>query len=588
VTPRNITLIISVCAIAIATPVLAGTSESFRTNDIQASLPYQPSSKEKEALTAIFAAIDRKQWTEANKLVAALPKGPASAIARAELYLAPGSPKVDGEQLKALLNDAPYLPHAEQLQSLAEKRGAMGLVDRPGTRKFSFKGEASRRDLPDNARDGASVRDRIQPHIKNDTPSSAEAIVEGAAASLSSEALAEMRYRVAWAYYTENDDVNAGRLASLARSGSGAWAVQADWLFGLVSWRKGDHKTAYEAFDKVGRNAHSDELRSAGLFWSARAAMAARQPQQVQARMQNAARLHETFYGMLAAEQLGMTPVAKRLQVKSEKAWESLKGNDNVKIAIALSSVGQSNRADEVIRHQARIGNPDNHSALATLAGALNLPATQLWMGHYGPAGAPEDASIRYPTPSWTPLGGWRVDQSLVFAHSLQESAFRTSVISPAGARGLLQVRPGTARDMARDRGMAFSPGDLDRPSYNLEYGQSYMEKLRDSGTTGGLLPKVIAAYNAGPTPIARWNSEVRDNGDPLLFIESIPYWETRSYVSTILRNYWTYEAQANKNGGSMTGLAQYMWPKFPENGRSVAVRMNSAGSANGGSLAAR
>jgi soluble lytic murein transglycosylase len=241
-----------------------------------------------------------------------------------------------------------------------------------------------------------------------------------------------------------------------------------------------------------------------------------------------------------------------------------------------------------VIRHQARIGNPDNHSALATLAGALNLPATQLWMGHYGPADAAEDASIRYPTPSWTPLGGWRVDQSLVFAHSLQESQFRTAVISPAGARGLLQVRPGTAKDMARDRGMNFTPADLDRPSYNLEYGQTYMEKLRDSGATSGLLPKVIAAYNAGPTPIARWNGEVRDNGDPLLFIESIPYWETRSYVSTIFRNYWMYEIQGSKNGGSMSGLAQYMWPKFPENGRSVAVRLNGLGNANGGSIAAR
>jgi soluble lytic murein transglycosylase len=396
-----------------------------------------------------------------------------------------------------------------------------------------------------------------------------------------------MRYRVAWSYYTENDDANAIRVAATARSGSGDWATQADWAFGLASWRTGNYKAAFEAFDKVSRQASAEDMQAAGLFWSARAATAARQPQQAQPRLQQAARLHETFYGMLAAESLGMTPVAKRLQVKPEKAWEVLKGNDNVKIAITLSAVGQSSRADDVIRHQARIGDPEDHNALATLAGALNLPATQLWMGHYGPAST-DTASIRYPTPGWSPFGGWRVDPSLVFAHSLQESQFRTSVVSPAGARGLLQVRPGTARDMARDRGMAFSATDLDRPSYNLEYGQSYLEKLRDSTATGGLLPKVIAAYNAGPTPVTRWNSEVRDNGDPLLFIESIPYWETRSYVSTILRNYWMYEIQGAKNGGSMTGLAQYLWPKFPDNGRSVAVRLNGAGSQNGGSLAAR
>jgi soluble lytic murein transglycosylase len=117
----------------------------------------------------------------------------------------------------------------------------------------------------------------------------------------------------------------------------------------------------------------------------------------------------------------------------------------------------------------------------------------------------------------------------------------------------------------------------------NLEYGQSYLEKLRDMPATGGLLPKVIAAYNAGPTPVTRWNSEIRDNGDPLLFIESIPYWETRGYVAIILRNYWIYEMRENKASGSMHGLAQYLWPKFPdENGNVVARR------ASGGSVAAR
>jgi soluble lytic murein transglycosylase len=588
VTRFNISLYISVCSIFATAPAFAGTSENFRaTPDIQASLPYQPSAKEKDALSAIFAAIDRKQWSEASKLIDAAPKGPVASMARAELYLAAGSPLVEASKLKALLNDAPYLPQAEKLGNLAAKRGETDLTNRPGIQKFSFRGEAPRRDLPDNARDGASIRDRIKAQIKSDAPAAAEAIVEGAASSLSSDALAEMRYRVAWSYYTENDDANAIRVAATARSGSGEWATQADWAYGLASWRTGNYKAAFEAFDKVSRQASAEDMQAAGLFWSARAATASRQPQQAQPRLQQAARLHETFYGMLAAESLGMTPVAKRLQIKPEKAWEALKGNDNVKIAITLSAVGQSSRADDVIRHQARIGDPDNHNALATLAGALNLPATQLWMGHYGPAST-DTASIRYPTPGWSPLGGWRVDQSLVFAHSLQESQFRTSVVSPAGARGLLQVRPGTARDMARDRGMAFSPTDLDRPSYNLEYGQSYLEKLRDSTATGGLLPKVIAAYNAGPTPVTRWNSEVRDNGDPLLFIESIPYWETRSYVSTILRNYWMYEIQGAKNAGSMTGLAQYLWPKFPDNGRSVAVRLNGAGSQNGGSLAAR
>jgi soluble lytic murein transglycosylase-like protein len=317
--------------------------------------------------------------------------------------------------------------------------------------------------------------------------------------------------------------------------------------------------------------------------------MAVKQPQQVQPRLQAAAAHAETFYGLLAGESLGMEPVAKRRKQNNDKAdWKQLADAENVKIAIGLAAIGKSDLADETIRFQAKIGNPTQHDALARLAGALNLPGTQLWMGHYGPRGSEAEMLSRYPYPNWTPSGGWRVDPALVYAHSLQESQFRTAVISPAGARGLMQVRPGTASDLARDKGLTFRASDLDRPAMNLEYGQSYLEKLRDMNATGGLLPKVIAAYNAGPAPVTRWNSEIRDNGDPLLFMESIPYWETRGYVAIILRNYWVYEAQSGKNGGSMSGMAQYLWPRFPDGGRSTAVRMDSMRSPNGGSFAAR
>ena len=93
---------------------------------------------------------------------------------------------------------------------------------------------------------------------------------------------------------------------------------------------------------------------------------------------------------------------------------------------------------------------------------------------------------------------------------------------------------------------------------------------------TGGLLPKVIAAYNAGPTPVEAWNVATRDGGDPLLYIESIPYWETRGYVMTVLRNYWMYEAKDAKESASRRALAQGMWPKFPGMKGDKAVKITS------------
>lgn len=583
------TVLLAFVATSLTSPAWAGTADNVRqavTPSALDALGAMPSGKERQNFASIFAAIDGRNWAEAARLIDGSPAGPMKSMARAELYLAAGSPKVEVAQLEELLQEAPWLPQAEQLERMAIKRGAAVLPQRPGTRRFSFLGSAPKRDLPGSVPTAAALRSQIQELIKADNPSEAEALLIDQSATLDAAGLAELRYRVAWSYYIENDDTNAQRVAAEGRLAAGEWGIQSEWVHGLANWRLGNHREAFSSFDIVSRMAGNDELRSAALFWSSRAAMASRQPQQVQPRLQAAARLQETFYGLLASEALGMEPVARKTMRYHAGDWKQLGQAENVRTAVTLAAIGKESLAEEALRHQARIGNPAHHAALAQVAGALNLPATQLWMGHYGPSGQKLDPMMRYPYPNWTPAGGWRIDPSLVYAHSLQESAFRTSVISGAGARGLMQVKPSTAQEMARARGDFISASDLDRPSVNLEYGQSYIEKLRDMNATGGLLPKVIAAYNAGPAPLSRWNSEIRDNGDPLLFIESIPFWETRGYVSIVLRNYWMYEIQRGKNGGSMKGLAQYLWPTVPKEGRVATVRMSPP--KNGGSIAAR
>jgi soluble lytic murein transglycosylase-like protein len=555
----------------------ANTNGGFRNIASTQPAPKILNTQEKASFAAIFDAIRAEKWDEASGMIDAVPQGPMSAMARAELYVAPNSPKVEAAQLQALLEVAPYLPQAEQLATMARKRGLEMLPDRPGIRRFSWLGGAPKRDLPAN-KASDSIRAELQVFIKNDQPFAAEQYLESKSLELSPEALTELRYRVAWSYYIENDDASAKRVAAVAQVAGGAWGTQASWVLGLASWRLGDYDSAYNAFDHVARLASNDDLRAAGLFWGARAAMAAKQPQFIQLKMQKAAQLSETFYGLLASEALGMEPIARKVAKVVKLDWASLQNQPNAVLAVSLAEIGQNKLADEALRHQARIGDARQHANLAQLAGALNLASTQFWFGHYGPSRDQSNVTARYPQPNWEPTGGWRVTPSLIYAHTLQESNFRTDVISPAGARGLMQVRPGTAQDLARARGAFFSASDLDRPAVNLEYGQSYLEKLRDLPTTGGLLPKVIAAYNAGPSPVARWNSEIRDNGDPLLFIESIPFWETRGYVAIILRNYWIYEMRENKASGSLKGLAQYMWPKFPDANGTVTTRRITGG----------
>jgi soluble lytic murein transglycosylase-like protein len=83
------------------------------------------------------------------------------------------------------------------------------------------------------------------------------------------------------------------------------------------------------------------------------------------------------------------------------------------------------------------------------------------------------------------------------------------------------------------------------------------------SSSTGGQLPRVIASYNAGPLPVGRW-AALPGQGDPVLWIESIPYWETRYYVPAVLRNLWVYEGLANREPESLKAIAQHRWPAVP------------------------
>lgn len=521
----------------------------------------------------IFSAIRSGQWSVAQAKLDAIPDGPLHAVARAELYLAKGSPRVEGTSLSTLAEKSPELPQARALIALAKSRGVDTLPALPSAQELNWLGSAPRRGkVAGSEARGIALAAQVTPLLKNDQPEEAERLVEERASNLDTETLTEWRHRVAWSYFLMGDDVSARRLASVAAQGSGDFAAQADWVCALAAWRQGDYGEASTRFASVARRSRDAEMSAAGNFWAARADMAAGHPERIDARLRAAARNGETFYGLLALQRLGL-----KARPVNAAGMAGLEKHPNVRAALALAEIGELDLADELIRWQARIGDARDHAALATIAGRMDLPATQLWLAHNGPSGAQAAVSARYPAPqSWKPTGGWRIDRELVYAHTLQESQFRTNVTSPAGARGLMQVRPGTAGDIARARGTEL--GSLSDPSTNLEYGQSYIESIRDRSETGGMLLKVIAAYNAGPTPVGEWNARARDNGDPLLYLESIPYWETRAYVATVLRNYWMYKIKDGKAADSMAALGQGMWPRFPGLPGATAIRMTSTG----------
>ncbi len=559
--------LVSLALASVATPVIAAQEDTSAS----AKWSSQLGPNAKARYQDIFVAIKSGKWADAQAKLAAMPEGPLHALALAELYLAKGSPVVDGPALAALAQKAPELPQARKLAALAQGRGTSATLSLPSQQELYWLGTAPRRGkVAGSDMKGLPLAGRIAPLIKNDQPNEAEALLDANAAGLSEDTLTEWRHRIAWTYYLTGDDPAARRLAAIAAKGAGDFAAQADWVAGLAAWRQRDYLSASANFDSAARRLGDSEMVAAAQFWGARADMAAGKPERVDGKLKAAARNPETFYGLLSLNRLGMK--AKPAEYANVATVEKL---PNVRAALALAEIGEMDLADEVIRHQARIGRAQDHATLANIAGRLDLPGTQLWLSQNGPSGAQASVSARYPAPqNWKPSGGWRVDRSLVYAHALQESRFRVNATSPVGARGLMQVRPGTANDIARSRGEA-GAGPLGNPTVNLEYGQSYIESIRDRGETGGMLPKVIAAYNAGPRPVGEWNAQTRDSGDPLLYIESIPYWETRAYVATVMRNYWMYQLQAGEKMNSLAALSQGMWPRFPGLPGATAVRLD-------------
>lgn len=427
---------------------------------------------------------------------------------------------------------------------------------------------STRRVRPSVTEDGtmpSEIASAINQHIIDDDPDGARLLLDGIDGSLSSAARAEWRQKVAFSYYIENRDAQAWAIAESVRNGgSGSWVAEGDFTAGLAAWRLGDCDRAGSAFQRAAVGATSPNLTAAAHYWASRALIRCRSPEQAAEQLRGAARFPETLYGMLAHEQLARDlPATHTTPDLTAEDWQRLDDEVVARQAVMLAEVNRREEAEEALRWLAQRSGSEDFQALSRLSRALGLPGAQTFMAFNAPSGTGSHPSLRYPVTFQEPVGGWRIDPALAYAHALQESNFRERVVSPAGAIGLMQIMPITQREYASSLNMS-TASDLKDPRINLAFGQRTLEALNASGYTQGKLPKIMAAYNAGPTPVARWESEIRDQDDPLLYMESIPYWETRGYVAVVMRNYWMYLRQADADAPSRTELAENDWPLFP------------------------
>ncbi|MEO0063360.1 MAG: hypothetical protein RLZZ08_1920 [Pseudomonadota bacterium] len=557
-------------AAGLCAPASARSSQEYFQDRLSVTrAPRQLNDEDTAYYRQVFDAIDQQQWSTAQTLLAQRENGLLHRMAQAELYLAKGSPRVEGPQIEAWLAGGTDLPQAGQLLRLGQTRGLTALPSLPAQLAMVTNPTAPRRTRPRTVEDGtmpAGVRQALLEKIDEDDPEGARLLLDGIDALLSPAARAEWRQRIAWSYYIGNFDAQALAMAqTVPASGEGAWVAEAEFTTGLASFRQGDCATAGPAFERAAYGAQNPELRSAAFYWASRAALRCREPERTAELLRGAASNDDTLYGMLAAQQLGRKLPARHSTADlSDSDWHKVDGITNVRVAVALAEIQRTTLASTVLLHQARIGDPDKYEVLSRLARDLGMPSTQLYMAYNTPVGGRSDPASMFPAPKWAPLNGWRVDPALAFAHTLQESNFQTRAVSPAQAQGLMQITPITVRQHAPALGLGNGQVNIFDPATNLAFGQRNLEMLRDDPGTQGRLPKIMAAYNAGLVPIRRWSAQVNDQNDPLLYMESIPYWETRSYVAIVMRNYWMYERQAQAPSPSRAALAQNQWPKFP------------------------
>lgn len=162
-----------------------------------------------------------------------------------------------------------------------------------------------------------------------------------------------------------------------------------------------------------------------------------------------------------------------------------------------------------------------------------------------------------FPIPQYGPDGGYTIEPSLLLSFARIESRFQADATSPVGARGLMQLMPVTAAHLGA------SPLDLDNPSASLAYGQRYLNEL--IARLNGNLLELAAAYNAGPGSLSRWLAQRDGKGDdPLLFIESVPAAETRSYIKRVMTYHWMYSRRLGHQADRcLDDMAIGAWPHY-------------------------
>jgi soluble lytic murein transglycosylase len=361
------------------------------------------------------------------------------------------------------------------------------------------------------------------------------------------EAWAERRAVLARYLLRKGRAKEAYQVAANHHLTTGADFVDLEFLAGFVALRKlGDPTSALKHFKLLLAEVKTPISLARAHYWRARALEAA--GHDATAGYQEAARHQTAFYGLLAAERLGLTLDAGLLSKPATPDWTKAGyAQSSVLEAVKLLlKAGDRTLAKRFLLHLGESQDGTGLSQMADMALDWGEPHLALLIAKAAAERGLILPIAYYPVPDFVP-DGLKVSRALALSIARRESEFDPAARSSADARGLMQVLPGTAKLMAEKLDKEFDPGKLiSDPAYNVAMGAAYLAEMAEE--FGPSIALIASGYNAGPGRPRRWITEF---GDPRLaevdvvdWVETIPFDETRTYVMRVAEGVVIYRAK--------------------------------------------
>ena len=338
-------------------------------------------------------------------------------------------------------------------------------------------------------------------------------------------------YRVAANHYLQN----------------GSDYADLEFLAGFIALRRlGDPVTALGHFERLEAAVTTPISLARAKYWQGRALEAAGQDSK--ASYQAAAQHQTAFYGLMAAERLGLVLDAGLLTKPATPDWQGAAYTQSsvLEAARTLLKAGDRTLAKRFLLHLSESQDATGLAQMADMALDWGEPHLALLLAKAAAERGLILPHAYYPVPDLVP-DGLKVSRALALSIARRESEFDPAARSSADARGLMQVLPGTAKLMAEKLGIAYEVDKLlSDPAYNVTMGSAYLAEMAEE--FGPSIALIASGYNAGPGRPRRWIAEFGDprseDVDVVDWVETIPFAETRTYVMRVAEGVVIYRAK--------------------------------------------